>query len=316
VGRRLGLVIAAVLTFFETSFVLLCAVSLFLAAALFLFGTIVAHIVQVGLSILAYPLVLVGRRRGQRSASPIPVRQHAATLLIGFLSSLLAGLGSAVSQQLPEEPRSSVTVLVDLSATWLNPGSRLENEASLKTVAKSVLSMASDLEPPLIIRYLPIGDLSLGRHALCEVLFLPKLLRSPERKKGEVTTLRDLRSYLETSCLEYVLNQKQEMFTDITSALDSAVRITDEQLGSFRGIIVLSDLKEERRLKQKHESLHLNGRRILLLYRILNEDRIDPSKLDARIDSWKAVLTEAGAKVLVLDDQAASPGQISRLLIQ
>jgi hypothetical protein len=245
----------------------------------------------------------------------MPVRQQAATILIGLLSGLL-GVTAAEGQQLPQEPQSSVTVLVDLSATWFNPGSRSQNEGALKTVAKSVIYMVSDLEPPIIIRYFPIGDLSLGRQALCDVLFTPKISLSPQKKRAEITTLRDLDSYLETSCLQYILNQKQEGFTDITSALDNAIRATDEQLGSFRGIIILSELKEERRPGQKRQNLNLEGRRILLLYRILNEDRIDPSKLNTRVEGWKTALREAGAKVVALNDQAASPGQISRLLVQ
>jgi hypothetical protein len=87
-------------------------------------------------------------------------------------------------------------------------------------------------------------------------------------------------------------------------------------LAILKGIIVLSDLKEERRPAQKQENLSLGGRRIFLLYRILNEDRSDPPKLNARVEGWKAALAEAGAKVLALNDQAASPAQIKRLLVE
>jgi hypothetical protein len=279
ISRSLGLVIAAVLAFLQAVVLLMCAVSMFIAAALLLIGFALAHIVRVALSVLAYPLLLLSRRREQRGISVIPVRSQAAAILVGILSGVL-GLSAADGQQLSEEPQSSITVLVDLSTTWSNPASRLQNEEALKVVAKSVLHMASDLDPPIVIRYFPIGDLSLGRHALCEVLFLPKLSLSPQKKLAEVANPRALQGYLEASCLEKVLAQKQEAFTDITSALDNAARITDEQLGNFRAIIILSDLKEERRPGQKRQNLHLQGQRVLLLYRILDEDRRDPSKLE------------------------------------
>jgi hypothetical protein len=234
VGRRLGLVIGAALAFLQTAFILLSSIVLFLTAGLLLVGLVLSNIVRVVLNILAYPLVLLLRRKDKTGAPTRGIRQQAAVLLIGFVPGLLLGLMPADGQQLPEEPRSSVTVLVDLSATWLTPGSRSDNESILKIVATSIEIMASDLELPIMVRYLPIGDLSVGRPALCEVLFIPKLLRPPEGKIGEVTSLPELKFYLEKSCLQYILSRKQEKFTDITSALDNAVRVTDEQLGNFK----------------------------------------------------------------------------------
>jgi hypothetical protein len=49
---------------------------------------------------------------------------------------------------------------------------------------------------------------------------------------------------------------------------------------------------------------------------VLNEDRINPAGLNARVDAWKGTLSEAGAKVIAVNDLEVSPGQISRILLR
>jgi hypothetical protein len=315
VGPRLGLVVAAVWAFVEALVNVVCSIVLFNAACVLAIVIAISYLLRVVLGFLAFPVSKMIYRRKNRGAA-ISTSQRVSALWSGVVSGIfLALLMPAHAQQLlPQEPQSSVTVLVDLSGTWLNPGSLTIDDYVLGIVAKGIEIMAADLNPPIIVRYLPIGDLSFGRPALCQVIFFPRLLRPLKRPSGEVDDLKELWSYLGTSCPQYILTRRRELFTDITSAFNSVAQDTEHQLGAFKGIIVLSDLKEERRATQQPERLHMTGWRVLLLYRILNEDRPNPDALSARIDAWKARLVEAGAQVVALNDLAASPAQISRLL--
>lgn len=216
---------------------------------------------------------------------------------------------------LPDEPQSSVTVLVDLSGTWLSPGSLKDDSRVLKTVAVAIAELSTEVDPPIIIRYLPIGDLSLGRDPLCQVEFVPKLLPGIH-PKGEYTSLSSLNSYLGDGCVRYILARKYEVWTDITGALDMAGRAVEDQDGPFKALIMLSDLKEERRPNQKDVKLNLKGVHVLLLYRILNEDRINETDLNDRITTMEQKLRDAGATVKAEPDVAADAAQISRLLQQ
>jgi hypothetical protein len=318
VGRRLGLVIAAMWAFFQAGAVAVACAAVYAAAAILLLGKVIADLILAILWMVAFPFVALFRRGASSSNPPFTAAEQVSGLWLLLTAGALATLSaaSAAAQQMPQEPRSSVTVLVDLSSTWLHPASRSENERVLKAVGDAIGMLATDLDPPIAVRYLPIGDMSLARAALCEVVFTPKLLQVKEAQRKEVTNLKGLEEYLNKSCPQYILSRKPEKFTDISSAFDSAGRATEEQAGPFRAIIVLSDLKEERRPKQQAPKLRLQGARSLLLYRVLDEDRLNPAELDTRLEGWKARLADAGSKVSAISDLSASPGQISRVLQQ
>jgi hypothetical protein len=221
-----------------------------------------------------------------------------------------------LAQQLSQEPKSSIYVLVDLSGTWLAPANAGQDRTILRAVSDAIASIAYDVEAPIAVRYLPIGDLSLARDPLCQTDFTPKLLKGANSSENELTNLQDLRQYLGDTCARLILARKPQPFTDITGALDSVSRAISEQSGSFKAIIVLSDLKEERRRGQKENSLHLAGTRTVLLYRVLDEDRLDPTKIDARVSGWKKALGAAGSTVYAINDVSSSPAQIARVLTQ
>src|SRR4051794_19796959 len=82
-------------------------------------------------------------------------------------------------------PQSFITVLVDLSATWLHAPEAKLNEQLLKQVGSAISTAAGDLEAPIVVRYLSIGDRSLGREPLCEVVLSPQIIVN-KKEKGRV----------------------------------------------------------------------------------------------------------------------------------
>lgn len=217
------------------------------------------------------------------------------------LAGLLGLLGPTV--QAAEEPRSSVTVLVDLSETWLNPRSADQNRKVLRAIADGVLSASIDFEPPTVIRYLQIGDYSLMREPLCEAIFDPKLIGAKNPQTLYVTNPKAAEKYFGQDCVQFILSRDHQPYTDISGAVDSAARLSQQQSSGRRVMIVVSDFKEETRKGQvAPEPLRLDGFTAILLYRVLPEDRQNPKGLDARIKSWEKKLSDAGAKVVALTD--------------
>ncbi|HEX6980228.1 MAG TPA: hypothetical protein VF342_13100 [Alphaproteobacteria bacterium] len=314
VGGRLGLALAATWAFGQVLGIAAACTALYVAAGTLVAATAVIHVLLTMLRILAYPFkVLFGRDASVAESRWTPGRAL-GVFLMGMLA-VLSGSGSARAQPILPEPQSSVTVLVDLSSTWLKPESRRVNERVLTAVGEAMAAIVAEVDPPIVIRYLPIGDLSLAREPMCEVVFTPRLISGPQRGK-EIANIKALREYLNGACLQFILSRKQQSFTDITGALNSVARAIEEQGGPFKAVIVLSDLKEEPRPNQRHPKLRLQGGRVLLLYRVLDEDRIDTASLDARIEHWKATLADAGSSVKAINDIVAEPAQIARVLTQ
>jgi hypothetical protein len=69
---------------------------------------------------------------------------------LAFLIST-AALGQT---KLPLEANSHITVLVDLSGTWLNDRSKAANKRELETVAATIASLVASAKPPTDIQYL------------------------------------------------------------------------------------------------------------------------------------------------------------------
>jgi hypothetical protein len=110
------------------------------------------------------------------------------------------------------------------------------------------------------------------------------------------------------------MSRRNEQFTDITGAFDSVSRANQEMTGSYRAVIVLSDLKEERRVSQKGSIGRLDQTKVILLYRTLAEDQDNSADLDGRIAAWKNRLTGLGASVKSMSDVFATSGAIAGAL--
>lgn len=237
---------------------------------------------------------------------------HYVFALVSALVSTLLPLGAFA--QAVDEPRSSVSILVDLSETWHNDQSRGHNKTVLEIVADATIEFGKQARPPVHVRALPIGDVSLLRPPMCEALFDPKLICGT--KPGDKTFCQEkaLRNYLKTDCTRFVLTRPKEKWTDISGAIASAGRLSAQQAGGERAIIVLSDMFEERPKGQPPAEFSLQGFRVLLVYRTLDDDRRQPERLDRRLNEWTAKLSAAGARVHKIPDQGLTVGQIVRLL--
>src|SRR5258708_2822337 len=232
---------------------------------------------------------------------------------VAALQFLLSSAHAVHAQQ--EEPHSSITVLVDLSETWLNKQSTRQNEQTLITVAKAIVTTALDWRSRVAVRFVGIGDLSFLRPPLCVAIFEPKLLAPKNDGGGQYFhTTATLRAFLETECNRFILTRQAAPFTDISGAIGTAIRLADDQVSGPKALIILSDMKEELRRKQEAADIHLAGFSVLMLYRGLNEDRLAPKVLDDRLSAWRSRLETAGAKVHVLSDLSVTPPQIQRLI--
>jgi hypothetical protein len=132
----------------------------------------------------------------------------------------------------------------------------------------------------------------------------------------EFSDLKKLTDFFGGDCTRLILMRSPAKFTDITGALDTVARENALQKPGFNAVMVISDFQEERRPNQTGAIGSLNGVHALLLYRVLESDRYDPSKLDDRMNEWKARLRKAGAKVEALYDVALEPAQLKRLQMQ
>jgi hypothetical protein len=221
---------------------------------------------------------------------------------------------SASAQPRPSlPPQGSIFVLVDLSTTWLNASSAKLNERILNQVASAIASTAAQIDPPVTVRYISIGDRSLNNLPLCELTLHPKLVGKPE--PGVVSTIPALNKFLTESCARFVLSRRGEVFTDISGALDTVSRANASlPRSSHRAILILSDLKEERRAGQNGRIGGLENTKVALLYRTLPEDRDNSSALDARIKMWTSRLSSLGARPKAINDVYAAPGTIAEAI--
>lgn len=232
--------------------------------------------------------------------------------IAGFLLSLTATVSA--QGNLPREAESHLTVLVDLSGTWLNPKSAEINKTELEAVATAVSEIAISVKPPLQVDYLEIGDGSLARRPICSARFSPSVF--PSKSKTEFSDVRKFAEFFSDDCTRLILMRRPAAYTDISGALDTVARQKELQKPGFSGVFVLSDMKEERRREQMAEIGSLRGVHTLLIYRVLDEDRYNPRGLDARISSWKAKISRAGSVVAAVDDVSVEPAQMKRLILK
>ncbi len=227
------------------------------------------------------------------------------TLLAVLPASALAALGGCA-----EASASAVSVLVDLSETWNNPGSREINERALCLLGEGIVAAVPSLPPPLSLRYHAIGTASLGKPPLCAMDFR-HALKGFRHTPGVVTDLPSLKAYLTVECPQTIAAMPSQPDTEIAAALisaDRAIAILGSQV--LRKIIILSDFKEESLAAFDLGEVHLRGVHVLMLYRTLPEDRRDPAPQTARLATWSKRLRKAGAAVRSFDDNAITASAI------
>jgi hypothetical protein len=236
-----------------------------------------------------------------------------AVIVAGMLTALPF---SALPASLNDEPRSAVFILVDLSRTWDNEQSTKENQAVLEAVFEATVELGKRYRPPTHVQVLPIGNASLMRPPLCDAIFDPKLISGSSNSGNVFTQDGRFKKYLQIDCARFVLTRTAEKFTDISGALDTAARLAVPLPEGTRALIILSDMVEDLPHGQTPPKLDLPNFRILILYRVLADDRQTPQRLNERLDDWKNRLSGAGARIEVAPDQGITPGEIERLLGQ
>lgn len=215
----------------------------------------------------------------------------------------------------PLEAKSRVTILVDLSGTWFNKSSKEADRQELEAVADTIAALAPYLKPPIDVRYLQIGDASLSRAPLCEARYMPNIFRTTDNQ-NEFADLGKMLQFFRDDCAQIVLMHTPQPFTDITGAFNTVSRLMANDSAAFNAVIALSDFKEERRRNQTGTLGSLRGAHVILLYRVLNSDRINSGALDERIGTWLHNLQAAGASASALDDISIEPAKLKRLLTQ
>jgi hypothetical protein len=228
------------------------------------------------------------------------------------LAFMLSGT-TAAQTRAPVEAKSHITVLVDLSKTWLNEHSKDADKQTLESVSSAIAALLVQLKPPTEILYFEIGDGSLSRRPLCSARYFPNIFHTTERT-DEFADLDEVSTFFADDCTQLLLKHKPAMFTDITGALDTVSRVAAQQQSQYSALIVLSDFKEDRRPHQVGTIGPLRNIHTLLLYRVLDSDRINPKDLDSRVSSWKDKIARAGGSVSAVDDIVVDPAQIRRLL--
>lgn len=214
-------------------------------------------------------------------------------------------------------PEAIVSVLVDLSATWHNRGSLAYNNQLLGSVGRSIGSAAVSMPKPLSVRYHIIGTASLGRQPICRVDFAPSLLGFGAAEPFVQRDRLAFSKYLSADCPAHTLRQAPEPTTEITAAIlaaKEAMALTPASVP--RVYIIMSDFREEGPSGFTLKGVNFNRSRVILLWRTLREDKIDPAQLSARVKLWKDELARHGARVSAFSDSAAiaSPDDLVRLI--
>jgi len=224
----------------------------------------------------------------------------------------------------PDDPRgrsaaSGIAVLVDLSQTWHNPPATEEmNGRILRRVGDAIVRGAPTMPMPIAIRYHAIGEASLGRTPLCVAVYRPTTFKLGRRRAEEVVTDRaTFERYLTEECPMMFLARPAERSTEIGAAIVSAYRASALlREGAKRTFVILSDFKEETPAQVSFDGIDFSRARFLLVYRTLDEDRVQPVLQQARLRAWESLLRSLGAEVIPIDENAVlgSPQEFQILL--
>lgn len=239
--------------------------------------------------------------------------------LVPLLATLLAGCGGSGSPD-TEPPKVQIYVLVDLSETWNNPSTAARNEQLLSEVGEGIAAVADNAEPPVAVQFRVIGQASLGREPLCDVLYSPTLVTLRARRPDYlITRTSKLKHYLGIDCPALIARQPPEPWTEISATIASVVGDQGQsQHASSKAtprqyLIVLSDFKEE--TKGALAPLpDLSKYHVLLVFRPVLEDEQRPADMSDRIGAWRQRLTERGAEVSTASDTALKRATIASFL--
>lgn len=212
-----------------------------------------------------------------------------------------------------EQPKVEIYVLVDLSLTWLNDRSKAHNRDVLSEVGEGIASYATNVEGPVSIQHREIGQASLMSAPLCAVFFKQSLLNSRNKGAGRIGHPKQLRRYLSDHCPERILAHPPEPRTEISSALASVAAEPRPPAGQ-RYIIIASDFLEDTPADAPLRADALKGDHVLMLYRPVAEDQMDPRQLALRIGSWRQVFESRGATVSEAPDPNVQRNNISAFL--
>ena len=223
---------------------------------------------------------------------------------------------AAVAQmRIQREAVSHITVLVDLSGSWLNQREKPLDVHTLRATARTITQLAPELKPPVIIRYLEIGDGSLSQPPLCQARFSPNIFGAAT-SKGTFAKIDALSDFLIERCDRFILMHQAQPLTDITGAFNSVSLMNSNDMPGYHAVIALSDFIEDRGRHKPVGLSTLKGVHVLMLYRAQQQDRFNEKGLLARIAGWKRRLESAGAHVSAVDDAYLEPAELERLLLK
>jgi hypothetical protein len=239
-----------------------------------------------------------------------------AALLTG-VAMALGACGGRTGDGVPaaQSPTTEMFVLVDLSETWLTPTSKGRNLRLLQEIGGGAAMASETFEPPVAIQYRVIGQGSLGREPICDAVFLPTLIPTRgDHPDYEVSSLKKLKTYLGIDCPELIVRQSAEPLTEISAAIASVTAMPSEK-SVKRMVVIASDFREETSGNSAPLS-SLSGYRILLVYRPVTEDQLDPAAMVDRVEAWRQLLAEKGAVVTTAPDTALKRSTVAKFLMR
>jgi hypothetical protein len=214
-------------------------------------------------------------------------------------------------------PKVAISILVDLSETWHNAEADPLDQRVLSSVGNAIVGAANRLPRPIAVRFHAIGQASLGREPICATNYRPAAFAVGKVPLGTMRDKKKFEAYVSTDCPNMLLAQPVQKETQIVAAIitaDRALQLT--RTGVPKIFIILSDFKEESLTPYSFHGMSFEGSRFILVYRTLNEDRFDPGMQKAKLAAWDQRLTNLGAEVKVLDENAvlSSPRDFEALI--
>lgn len=204
--------------------------------------------------------------------------------------------------------------LVDLSETWLNPGSAARNRSVLEEVGEGIVTASETLPPPLAVQYRIIGDASYERPPVCDVIYRPALVNTAKAKPGYlITRPKKFKQYLGVDCPSALLARAPEPLTEISAAIAS-VAAKPRPPKARRTLLIISDFLEEGPAVTSLADYDFAGVRALLLYRPLAGEGAASTR--QRVADWQHALEGRGAKVTVWPDTALKRADVAAYLIE
>jgi|GEM_PF-3747440 len=232
-----------------------------------------------------------------------------------FLVALLMLAGCDTKPDAPWGQRDSegrskaqIYVLVDLSETWLNKPSERRNLSVLRELGHGLALASDDLPQPLAIQYRAIGENSLERPPICDVLYRRTLAPVGNRPDYELNTHRKLSAYLGEDCPAVVVARPPEQLTEVSAAVISVAN-QRARPGDRRYIVIVSDFLEEASVPVSMPE-RLDGFRVLMIYRPVTEDMTRPVRMTARVEDWRQIFQARGAEVIAIPDTGLKRSEI------